>query len=362
MKYDFDGVEIKDSVYGIYLDIQHDIMINVASRFSDIENWQDVPYTDRWKIDKMVQLRDVTDTNIEIFAKKEVKVDENLRKELQHLQDEMMKKDIKMLKGTVPNRKSDPLKNIIDVQVSDFKVSKNLTRITALEFANNAYLDIINKTAIDVELSTKTHYEALRDAVKEFSQTGLQTLTYSSQSGKFSTISLDAGIKRAVNTRLTQTMAKTQFQKMDDWELDLLEVSAHMGARPNCAPFQGLVYSRSGKSMKYPAWSSSSYGDIDGLLGINCTHTIYPFVEGISERTFTPFDPVENAKVYEESQMQRDFERIIRTTKREISTLQAAGFDTSFEQNKLNNTYTAIRQFVKVTGRTRNYDNERIYS
>lgn len=359
MDYDFDGIMIKDSIYGVYLDIEYDILRNVASRFTVDESFT---YTEQWKLDRLIEMRQVTELNNDIFRKHDKAIDNSLRKEMETLQNEIIKKDIKLLDNSVRRGDEMALKRIIDVQIEDFKLDKNLTRISALESAQQSFLDIINRTAVEVELSTKTPYEALRDSVKEFGRQNIKTVTYA-KNGKFQTMQIDSAIKRSVNTRLTQTMAQTQFTKMNEWGVELLEVSSHGGARPNCAPYQGKIYTRGQRTAKYPSFETdSSYGQPDGLLGINCTHVIYPFIEGVSEQTYFPYDKDMNDKLYLESQTQRTLERNIRTTKREILTLKSAGFDAGKEELKLKSIQSKMRDFISETGRKRHYENEKIYA
>ncbi len=71
--------------------------------------------------------------------------------------------------------------------------------------------------------------------------------------------------------------------------------------------------------------SETSYGEPDGLFGINCGHQQYPFMPGLSLKTYYPYDEAENAERYEETQRQRALERKIRTDKRECMMLQEAG-------------------------------------
>ena len=49
----------------------------------------------------------------------------------------------------------------------------------------------------------------------------------------------------------------------DRMECDLVETTAHMGARPEHMDWQGRIFSRSGKSRKYPDFvKSTGYGDV----------------------------------------------------------------------------------------------------
>ena len=108
-----------------------------------------------------------------------------------------------------------------------------------------------------------------------------------------------------------------------------------MGARPKCAPYQGRVFSRdgtrgvtedlNGEKIEYIPLSETSYGEPDGLFGINCGHQQYPFIPGLSMKSYYPYPEEENAERYRELQAQRGMERKIRADKRECMMLQAAG-------------------------------------
>ena len=58
-------------------------------------------------------------------------------------------------------------------------------------------------------------------------------------------------------------------------------MTAHEGARPAHAEWQGKVYSRSGKSKKYPSLvDKTGYGTGPGLGGWNCRHSMFPYYDG----------------------------------------------------------------------------------
>lgn len=123
--------------------------------------------------------------------------------------------------------------------------------------------------------------------------------------------------------------------RCDDYGVDLIEVDSHSGARPKCARDQGKIFDRSNKSTKYPHWNTSSYGEPDGILGINCGHHIYPYTEGVSIRRYFPMDEDElaaNDKLYKEIQTQRALERDVRKYKRQCMLYDEVGDQEAFEQ------------------------------
>lgn len=79
-------------------------------------------------------------------------------------------------------------------------------------------------------------------------------------------------------TGISQAAGQMQLDLAAEMDCDLVEVTAHMGARPSHALWQGKVYSISGKSKKYPKLSTATgYGTGDGLKGWNCRHDFIRF-------------------------------------------------------------------------------------
>lgn len=78
------------------------------------------------------------------------------------------------------------------------------------------------------------------------------------------------------------------------------------------------------------------YGDVTGIGGANCRHSFFPFVEGVSERTWTdgelaridpePFE-FEGRwyTAYQATQKQRQMEATVRRVNRERIAYEAAG-------------------------------------
>lgn len=120
----------------------------------------------------------------------------------------------------------------------------------------------------------------------------------------------------------------------------------------------------SGKSKKYPAWSTTSYGDPAGLLGVNCRHLKFPYIPGMSTKRNEPQDYAENDRVYKESQRQRSLERDIKKAKREVMLLEEIG-DTEgvkLAKQKVSQRQANMRDFIKATGRRRRPEREKIYT
>ena len=213
---------------------------------------------------------------------------------------------------------------------------KNLTKSMGFKGAysfvtlQNAYIRYLDKAVVKMASGTFSYDRAVEDAVREMAHSGLRSVDYAS--GR--TYQLDTAARMCVRTSCHQLSAKMSMHNCEKMGTDLVEVTAHWGARPEHAVWQGKIYSRSGKNKKYPPFSECHYGAVDGLCGVNCRHTFYPFFEGISEPTKWDEEPEPkeyNGKTYtyyDMTQKQRQMERKVRETKREIEAKRAIGGDT----------------------------------
>lgn len=237
---------------------------------------------------------------------------------------------------------------------------QNLTKTTAntatrqFEFALDRAWTQINAGAFD-------YTTAIKNAIVDLSTQGLGAVQY--PSGRVD--SIEVAVRRAVVTGANQTAAKTQEKLADQLEVDLVEVTAHGGARPEHARWQGKVFSRRGRvkinGVVYEDLAKATgYGTGAGLCGWNCRHNFHPYIPGTA-RTWNDkqLEALEGKTIeyngvklteYEASQAQRGIERDIRKQKRTIAALEAAGEDASEYRAKLRNAQKAYTDFTKQTG------------
>lgn len=171
-------------------------------------------------------------------------------------------------------------------------------------------------------------------------------------------------------TRWLQTALRLQDTLADEMDSDLVETTAHSGARPSHARWQGQVFSRSGKSKKYPDFRrATGYGTGPGLGGWNCRHSFHPYFDGMA-RTYGAKELKkleaksityngEKLTEYEASQRQRYIERQIRRWKREQQAMKSAGQPQEEAKAKLKEWRARQTDLVEQTGLKRQYDRER---
>jgi len=235
-------------------------------------------------------------------------------------------------------------------------VMRNLTMTTAMT-GQEAFIQAADVAYMQVSTGAMSYDQAIRAAVKNVASQGLSVINYAT--GR--TDQLDVAMRRTVLTGVAQTTGRLTMARADEMGVDLVQTSAHAGSRPEHEPWQGKVFSRSGMSDKYPDFETETgYGEVDGLMGINCRHTFFPFFEGISENAYNDaaLDDMNSATVnldgekvgqYEASQVQRGIERKIREWKREAGALEAASLDNTAEIAKVKEWQAQMRDFIRQT-------------
>lgn len=168
----------------------------------------------------------------------------------------------------------------------------------------------------------------------------------------------EAYVNMAIRNTVKNVADEVQNERFRDHGQDLIEIDSHSGSRPKCAKDQGKIYSMSGKSgyttdargnkVKFYSWKETSYGEPDGILGINCRHHKYLFLPGVSIQRYFPVDAEENDKLYKQTQAQRALEREVRKQKRECMLFQGLGEEKAFEEAavKLKQKEARLKSFV----------------
>ena len=242
---------------------------------------------------------------------------------------------------------------------------------TMLEPAK-AYQWALDNAVIQVQSGAVSYEQAVKAAVRSLAKSGIKTVSY--ESGKVD--QLDVAVRRAVLTGVNQLCLRFAESAMDNLYTDLVEVSAHIGARnkgfepENHEMWQGKVY----RWVQKPRYSTGDYPDFirhtgygsgEGLGGWNCRHSFHAYVEGVSEPTYTQAEldamKGENRKItfegreydgYEATQKQRQIERTLRRMKRERSAYKAAGLkeDADAVNIRIRRLTRKYKKFSKVAG------------
>lgn len=238
------------------------------------------------------------------------------------------------------NQTKGELRNLTQSMGFSYRGSNGQVRFhTAAE----TYRDCLDYAFMQTATGMTDYNTAVRNATRRLTESGLQFVDYASGVRNHA----DVAARRAVLTGLSQYTGKISERNAEELDTDIVEVTAHAGARPDHAEWQGRWYSLSGKSKKYPSLVEvTGYGTGAGLKGWNCRHDFYPVIDGISEPSYTeeelqnidppPFEyEGKTYTYYEATQRQRYMERSMRKTKREILAADATGDKDRFTEKSV---------------------------
>lgn len=385
--------ELEEQVERIYVDMENELLLNIAKKLSvgkpmEIDKWDETTGqpiygsggVNEWQLERLKELNGLNNQNAKIIAKysgKTVKEVEQVFAKAQKIgtgaNRNILEAGIKagILNEIDPRTEEEQVSGILSSAIQEVLTTFNKQNNSLLASAGDEYMDIINKVSTQVLAGTKTVEKAMQEAVSKLAEKGLTGFT-ARNGAKWSP---EAYTKMIIRSNTQNTINHIQDEQMALAGNDYIEISQHSGARPKCADDQGQIYSLSGntepivdgrgRKIKVRSWSSSSYGQPDGILGINCGHSRRSFVPGLSIHRDNPILRAENDKNYKEKQRQRQYERTIRNKKREIAMLKQTKAEDSYirmKQNSLSNTRQEYLEFLDKTGRTRITANEWIGS
>ncbi|MBD5130881.1 MAG: hypothetical protein HDT43_13305 [Ruminococcaceae bacterium] len=196
---------------------------------------------------------------------------------------------------------------------------------------------------------------AIRQACFALADSGLRTVYYASGHSD----RIEVAVRRALMTSVSQLTQKISEQNAAEFGADGWEISAHMGARPSHAIYQGRQY------------PNSQYETIvlPLITDYNCRHSAYPIILGVTKPSYTPgelaaLDPPpftyegRQYTAYEAQQQMRKMERAMRKQKDRCIVADAAGDKDAFTAAsiKLRRQKDYYEDFCKAAGTYTEYE------
>lgn len=365
-----------DDVLNLYAELEDRIIADVVRR---IIKTGDITETAKWQIRQAQQMGLLYDDIIKDIAQSTNKTDKEIKKMFENAGVETVNNDnrihIQAGKSPLDIRQSESMLQILDgVYKNSLTDLKNLTGTTAIT-SQTAYYNACNSAFMMVSSGAFSYQQALRTVIQEVADKGA---TVSYPSGHVD--KLDVAVRRSLLTGVGLASRQISEENSRLCGCDLMEISAHSGARPSHASWQGQIVSLSGRR-GYLSKSDIGYGTGAGFGGWNCRHDWYPFYEGVSTRNYTQSDldklnakDIEyNGKMYSEyeiSQMLRQKEREIRALKREKVALKTAieegqaflKSDLTALNGKIREKSNQIQEFCNQTGYKRDRFREQVGS
>lgn len=319
-----------DDIVNLYAQLEEEIVRDIARRIAKTGTMTD---TGIWQAQHMQELGTLHSEVLSSVAKYSDKTESELKKLFEDAGVTATEYDNEIYRQNGLNPKS--LK-VSDVQMqlleAGFRKTQgnlsNLTLTTAVS-SQTSFINACSLAELKASSGAFTPQQAIADAIKQVAQDGAYVIYPSGHRDR-----LDVAVRRNVMTGIGQTTGQICLSNAQELGCDLMEITAHAGARPSHAAWQGQIVSLSGQR-GYLSLSDIGYGTGDGFKGWNCRHDWYPYFEG-SSRMYSAKDLEElNAKnieypdgsmhtLYEAEQQQRAFERKIRATKRTLAACDEA--------------------------------------
>lgn len=204
---------------------------------------------------------------------------------------------------------------------------QNLTRTTA-QLASDTFMRYYDMAYLQVSSGAYSLDQATANTIDKLCREGLTKVSYPSGAQR----SIEAAVRLAVRTAVNQNALACEKSVIDELDINLVQTSAHMGARPSHAAWQGRVFWVDHPEGNYDNfYEATGYGTGAGLGGWNCRHSFTAYFPGISEDYNKPVSPRENDRIYQMEQKQRSYERNMRKWDRERRVKAVAGLDTTKE-------------------------------
>ena len=337
---------VPQPIVSFFNDLEQTIMLDIIRRLQ--ANNKEITRSADWQINRLYELGKSKE-EIKSYIKNTLNLsDEQIDKVFSNAIRSGYARDISLYeavgKSFIPYEDNLQLQQLVTSMITQTKGElKNITgslgfalrepNSTKLTYTplTDYYQSTLDKAITQIATGAFDYNTVLRNTVKEMTNSGLRYIDY--DSGYSSRVSV--AVRRAVLTGYNQVVANINESNAEKLETNYFETTYHSGARPTHQPWQGRVYS------KEELVTVCGLGTVTGLCGANCYHNYYPFIKGVSERTYTDeeldrMNQEDNEKrefrgksytKYEALQRQRKLETVMRAERQEIKLLTEGGAD-----------------------------------
>lgn len=352
-----------DAFVQLWQQVEDEILQDVARRIGKMDK---VPATANWQLWRYQQTEALRNDVVKLLAKYTGKSETAIRKLLLQAATEAMEREDAIYyhydMEPTPFEESAALNNLLDAGARQTCGTwQNLTATTA-NTVTGAFERTLDAAWLKVSTGAFDYKTAVKQAVDSLAD-DMPMVTYPSGHKD----SIEVAARRAVLTGVNQTTGKLQVARMDEMGCEFVETTAHGGARPSHAEWQGRRFHRGGamdyKGKHYPDFEAATgYGTGAGLCGWNCRHTFFAVFPELGDPPAWTRDQLEelNARniewngkkytAYEISQMQRARERNVRRWKKRYLAEDAAGLDTTDSAVRLRAARQSLAEFAQATG------------
>lgn len=340
-----------DNVSDIYRQLCNDLFDNVVERLHDRGTYylEKQPYL--WQLEKMADMGMLNDYNVKLIAERSGIAEELIRDIIENEGYKVYKDTHEQLNSNAYDYKV--MKDLISYSNQAVDDVHNLINTTLPKSVQAMYKDIIETTVAKVVTGMATHQEALDETIMKFQQRGFYG--YTDKAGRRRRA--DDYARTVINTTVRRTFNEMRMRPAQELGIDTFYYSIKAAAREMCAPLQNQIVTtgqaRTEEGVKIYALDDYGYGKPGGCQGINCGHTMTPFIPGANYmpdidddlKDLTEEQAIENANIQSK---QRAMERAIRNSKEQLHVAEIMHNDelTDKYKTKLTDQKRALKSYI----------------
>lgn len=352
-----------DEMVQLWQTVEDDILRDVARRIGKMDG---MTPTANWQLWRYEQVEAVREDVVKLLAKYSGKSEREIRRILQEACTAALEADDEIYynynREPISFAQNPTLQNILNAGYRQTSGTwSNLTATTA-NTVTGAFERALDEAWLKVSSGAFDYKSAVKTAVDTLAD-DMPYITYPTGH----TDTLEVAARRAILTGVNQTAGKLQDARMEEMGVEYVETTAHGGARPTHAEWQGKRFHLGGDKvldgkMYKDFVRETGYGTGAGLCGWNCRHQYFPCFPELGDPPSWTQESLEQLNArnveyngqmytqYEISQMQRARERNVRKWKRRYLAEDAAGSDTTAAAVRLKAARESLKQFTRDTG------------
>lgn len=340
-----------DNVSDIYRQLCNDLFDNVVERLHgrDTYHLNQQPYL--WQLEKMADVGMLNNYNIKLIAERSGIAEKQIRYIIENEGYEVYKDTHEQLNSNAYDYSV--MKDLISYSNQAVNDVHNLINTTLPKSVQTTYKDIIETTVAKVITGMATPQKALDETIMKFQERGFYG--YTDRAGRRQRA--DAYARTVIKTTARRTFNEMRMRPAQELGIDTYYYSIKAAAREMCAPIQNQIVTtgqaRTEEGVKIFALDDYGYGKPGGCQGINCGHTMTPFIPGVNYmpdidddlKGLTQEQAIKNANVQSK---QRAMERAIRSTKERLHVAEIMNNDelTSKYKTRLTEQKRALKSYV----------------
>lgn len=366
-----DASRVADIYHQLTVDLFDQVIDRVRERGT--ASLEDNPYL--WQLEKMSEMGLLNNANIKLIAEYSGVAEEQLRYVIENEGYKVYKDTKSQLLEALGSNGNFITNNLIQTNLANYVNQTmgdldNLINTTLPKSVRKVYQGIIEETVAKVVTGLVTPQKAISTTVIKWADKGFYGFT--DKQGK--QWRADTYARTVINSTSWRVYREARMAPAKELGIDTFYYPMKPAAREMCAPIQHQIVTfgqtRIEEGERIYSLLDYGYGSAGGCLGINCHHTLTPYVVGVNYKpdlpehltNLTPEEAIKNANAQSK---QRAIERSIRHSKELLHVANKLDDDELISKYKgqVKSKQAAMRSYLaQHPFLHRDYSRERYYS